>query len=542
VELEKINMAMRDNMLRRTAVEAKKKTMSEMLKRKESREAMQVWVLWSLSTGTASSAGGEGGGGAGGGAILASPPGKAELDTQLLGARLLEHRLLQVLGPNHGDVVNVHRQVDAILQMYQQNGFAPPAFSDLAENSDSREKVSNTDLVAIYGKVLDDQLNELASNAVLLKTQQEQSEDRAKKGMALDKEDQDWKERISDKKKFRDDLQKKLASFNQTRDQEGYRLEQISQIRVEKSMKRVMKIVGAFAMIGLAVVFGLAYFKEWYDTSLRSLDEVREVVGAQVLGAVPAFHTTPETDRLLRQSRLHPRLCYSHHPGSREAEAFRSVRTALLFTAQEHGAKLIQMSSPEPGDGKTTSICNLAIAVAQSGKRVLLIDADLRRPTVHELFRLPQELGLADALQGEVEWQNAVKTTPFSTLWVMTAGYAPENPAELLSAPSLSQLLHQVREDYDIVLIDSPPVLAVSDPCIVAPHTDGMLLVVRMEKNKRPAVQRTRETLDAYDVRLFGVVANDFDVSSNREGYSYDGYDVYYRPSQQSAELEETAV
>jgi capsular exopolysaccharide synthesis family protein len=539
IELEKISAAIRENMLKRTAVEAKRRTLNDMLARNESREAMQVWVLWSLSTGTASSSGGEGGGGGGGGggAILASPPGKAELDTQLMSARLLEHRLLQVLGPNHNDVANVHSQIDAILKMYRQNGFAPPVQGKLGE--DSTAPAENIDLTSIYSRVLEDQLNELASAGVLLDTRREQAMEEAKKGMSLDKEDQDWKERISDKKKFRDDLQNKLASYTQTRDQEGYRLEQISTIRVEKSMKRMLKIIGPCAFFGIVAVFGLAYFREWYDTSLRSLDEVRDTVGAQVLGAVPGFHVTPDMERLLRNSRLHPQLCYSHRPGSREAEAYRTVRTALLFAVQEAGAQLIQVSSPEPGDGKTTSISNLAIAIAQSGKRVLLIDADLRRPTVHEMFRVSQEAGLSEVLHGEIEWMNALKTTPFQTLSILTAGIAPENPAELLSSPALETVLRRAREEFDFVLVDSPPVLAVSDPSIIAPHTDGMLLVVRMRKNKRPAVERTRETLDSYGVRLFGVIANDFSASANREGYSYDSYDVYYR---QPREPEKEAV
>jgi capsular exopolysaccharide synthesis family protein len=215
------------------------------------------------------------------------------------------------------------------------------------------------------------------------------------------------------------------------------------------------------------------------------------------------------------------------------------VRTALLHSVQENGAKLIQVSSPEPGDGKTTSISNLAIAIAQSGKRVLLVDADLRRPTVHEMFRVSQEVGLSDVLLGEIEWENAIKATPFASLSVLTAGLAPENPAELLSSPALAVLLRRVREDFDYVLVDSPPILAVTDPCIVAPHTDGMLLVVRMEKNKRPAVERTRDTLDSYGVRLFGVVANDFNVDANREGYNYDGYDVYYRGEQPATKVGE---
>ncbi len=530
IELDRINTAVRENMLKRTAVEAKLKTLKEMLARNDSREAIQMRVLWSLSTGTIAAGGGEGSGasGGGGGAILASPPGKAELDSQLLAARLLEHRLLHVLGTNHNDVLDVHRQISAIVKMYAQNGFAPPVMDQL-NDSEQSASVRSADLATTYVDVLQDQLQELASNSVLLEREQKSAMERAKSGMLLEKDDRDWKERIADQKKFRDDLQMKLASFNQTRDQEGYRMEQIAQIRVGKSLKRLLKIVGACTLVGLAAVFGLAYFREWYDTSIRSLDEVSEAAGVQLLGAVPSFKASPEAERLARNSRLHPRLCYSHHPGSREAEAFRSIRTALLFACQEQNVRLLQFSSAEPGDGKTTSICNLAIAIAQSGKKVLLIDADMRRPTVHEMFRVSQEAGLSDVLLGEVEWMNVIKTTPFATLSVMTAGLSPENPAELLSTPDFKTFMQQAREEYDLVLVDTPPVLAVTDPCVIASQTDGMVLVVRMEKNKRASVVHTREQLDSYGVRLLGVIANDATDAAERDGYHYDSYDVYYK-------------
>ena len=166
----------------------------------------------------------------------------------------------------------------------------------------------------------------------------------------------------------------------------------------------------------------------------------------------------------------------------------------------------------------------------------------MRRPTVHEMFRVSQEAGLSDVLLGEIEWMNVIKATPFATLSVMTAGLSPENPAELLSTPAFDQLMQQVRKEYDLVLIDSPPVLAVTDPCVIAPQTDAMVLVVRMEKNKRTSVTHTREQLDAYGVRLLGVVANDATHAAQRDGYHYDGYDVYYKTPKQPRKAEPATV
>jgi capsular exopolysaccharide synthesis family protein len=282
----------------------------------------------------------------------------------------------------------------------------------------------------------------------------------------------------------------------------------------------------------MVIVFCLAYYREWRDTSLKTLDDVRNSISAPLMGTVPTFASTQDSDRLARERGLSPALCYYHRPGSREAESFRSIRTTL-FVSMQQGQKVIQVSSAEPGDGKSTSAANLAIAAAQSGKRVLLVDADLRRPTQHELFQDPQEIGLSDVLLQEIDWHNAIRETPVDGLSLLGAGLCPENPAELLSGRELGKFLGEARGEWDLIIIDSPPVLAVSDPCIIAPETDGMLLVIRMFKSRRPAMARLQETLAAHGVHLFGVMANDFKSSLAYEaGFDYDAYGTYYSASQ----------
>jgi capsular exopolysaccharide synthesis family protein len=245
-------------------------------------------------------------------------------------------------------------------------------------------------------------------------------------------------------------------------------------------------------------------------------------VDATVLGEVPHFRSAAARSA----AGFDGRLCYFHRPASREAEAYRSVRAALLHGQHGEGGRVIQISSPEPGDGKSVSASNLALALAQSGKRVLLIDADLRRPTVHALFRVPQEIGLADVLRREIDWQNAVRPTQIDGLSLMTAGLCPDNPAELLLASDLPVLLRAAREEYDLIIVDTPPILAVSDPAVVAPETDGMLLVVRLQKNKRGALKRTLSALDSHGAALMGIIANDVDPS--QEDYRSADYDAYY--------------
>jgi len=527
VELASIETAQNENLRKRSSIQARLATLDRKIKDNASREVLEFWVVHSLSTGTSGNGGGTGAGG--GGVSIAGPPEKAQLDQQLLTARLLEERLLHTLGEDHTQVRNVRRQIGTLLDFYTRQGLQAPDLDQSAKTPlSSRSAALGMDIVSVYQATLQGQLKELEIDNGNLKLLHDDAEKKAKRAEMFEVEDQRRKDDIAQKKQQLERLFDQIAEYDISREQEGYRLQQISQVRLERSLKRVIKLVGTCGMLGMVLVFGLAYLREWFDTTLRTLDDVRSFAGTALMGTVPSFLSSPDAERLAEERKLSPALCYFHRPGSREAEAFRSIRTTL-FVAMQPGEKLIQVSSPEPGDGKSTSAANLAIAIAQSGKSVLLLDCDLRRPTQHSLFRTPQEVGVTDVLMNEIEWRNAVRPTPVDGLSLMTAGLCPENPAELLAAGTLAQLLHEVREDFDIVILDSPPVLAVSDPCIIAPRTDGMLMVMRMNKTKQAAAQRTQETLSSHGVRVFGLIANGFQSEHASEaGYDYAAYGSYY--------------
>jgi succinoglycan biosynthesis transport protein ExoP len=164
--------------------------------------------------------------------------------------------------------------------------------------------------------------------------------------------------------------------------------------------------------------------------------------------------------------------------------------------------------------------------MAQSGRQVLLIDCDLRRPTLHTLFGLRRDIGVTDVLSGEIDLLTATQHTAADGLSVLTCGDTPPNPAELLASRQFSRLLHDAEQEFDLVLLDTPPLLAVSDPSIVAQHTDGLILVLRMNKNKRNTAKRSTEILQTNNIRVVGLVCNGTDAES--EGYSYrDTYGEY---------------
>lgn len=281
-------------------------------------------------------------------------------------------------------------------------------------------------------------------------------------------------------------------------------------------------------VLGLLLGGGLALGVEASDRGFRSAAEIRRRLGVAVLGHVPRIRTdAPPTKP--SPGGLDPLLACARRPSSSEAEAVRGIRTQLYFSTQGRGHQVIQVTSPTPGDGKSTLAANLAISIAQSGKRVVLLDCDFRKPRVHRLFNLARpEVGLASVVAGDAKLGDAVRGCEVPNLFVMPCGPRPANPAELLTSPKFTELLAELKGQYDFVVIDSPPVLAVSDPVAVAPRVDGVLVVLRMTKSTRPNAERTREQLSAVGARVLGVVVN---ASAERSsGYAGYGYSYQYDP------------
>ncbi len=511
----------RDNRQRRTNVRAQIDVLKAMQEDGESRKAIEQYVLMSMAQ---RSSGGQGGGASN--PLLTVNPAKDRLDAKLLEARIQEANLVHHFGDRHPEVEKLRKTISGILDAYAAEGLRPPAFDRFDGPSGPNEPgPDGVDLAGVYMNYLEEQLRQLDLSDRSIERQLSEAIALAKEHSEYEVIDRQFSTELQRKQALWDGIVSKLSMVDFTKKHTGYRMTRISDILVELSIKRIAKVLGAFGMLGALSVFGLQYFREWQDTTLRSLDELRRLTDTTVMGIVPHFVVDPGDSS--RQGGLSDALCYYHNPGSQEAEAYRSVRTTLFFSTAPHNDRVIQVSSPEQGDGKSTSIANLAIAVAQSGKRVLLIDADMRRPTQHQLFAVPQDVGLADVLRREIEWINAVRATPIDGLSLLTAGATPANPAELLSTSDLSTLLHAARSEFDYVFIDAPPLLAVSDPCIISPHVDGMLLVVRMQKNKRPAVVRTRDMLNSHGVELYGVIANDVVISDGAEE-EFGAYAAYY--------------
>lgn len=275
-------------------------------------------------------------------------------------------------------------------------------------------------------------------------------------------------------------------------------------------------------MIGLVLGVGAIALAEWTDRSFRSPADIRRRLGLAVIGHIPSIRAKLKADPTAPDG-LDPMLVAAVRPKSIEAEAYRGVRTQLYFSTQGQGHTVIQVTSPNPGDGKSTLAANLAISIAQSGKRVVLVDCDMRKPRVHALFKIAKgAIGLAGVITGKLPTGQAIQRSAIENLDLLPCGPRPANPAELLTSPELPRVLTELRAAYDFVVVDTPPLLAVSDPTVVAPRADGVILVFRMTKAARPAAERAREQLAAIGANCLGVVVNGYtDVSSGYASYSY---------------------
>lgn len=215
------------------------------------------------------------------------------------------------------------------------------------------------------------------------------------------------------------------------------------------------------------------------------------------------------------------RLITVEEPRSPISEAYRVLRTNIQFSAIDQEIQVLTVTSTQPNEGKTTTVANLAVAYAQDGKRVLLIDADLRKPTLHRIFRCTNRKGLTNVLAHLGSMEDELTKTFVDNLYLLSAGPKPPNPAEMLSTKRMSMLLKQLRQQFDIVLIDTPPALALTDAQVVAAQSDGVLLVVNAGKTKRELVRKCKANLQYVKANLLGVVLNNQTKKEMNSYYYY---------------------
>jgi capsular exopolysaccharide synthesis family protein len=276
---------------------------------------------------------------------------------------------------------------------------------------------------------------------------------------------------------------------------------------------------GIAVVIGLMLGLGGAMLIDWMDQRIRSTSEVTALLNLTVLGTVP--HMVGKATHTERGQAIHL------HPTSAVAESYRTIRTGIQFSLPDPSCKTILITSPSPGDGKTTAASNLAIAMAQTGKRVLLIDADCRKPMLHRIFGLKTEVGLSSVLSVRAKLEDAICKCTRDNLDILPCGPVPSNPTEMLNSDPFRTLLSDLAQRYDHIIVDSPPAVMVSDARIVAAVCDVTILVLRAEKTTRRLSTHARDVLDGVGAKIIGVVINDVPNRRSEYGY-YSGYGYGY--------------
>ena len=284
--------------------------------------------------------------------------------------------------------------------------------------------------------------------------------------------------------------------------------------------KLLVTIEGALA--GLAVAASLVLLLDYLNDTVRSGEEAERLTGVPTLGVIGRFRGSDD----VRQT-----LITAYKPRAPISEAYRLLRANLEFVMLDQQMQTVLVTSTGPVEGKTTTVANLAVTLAQIGRRVILVDLDLRRPTIHKLFQQSNKVGVTTALfSGDAG--RYLLDTGIENLRILTSGPLPPNPADLLQSPRMHDLLEEMKRQADLVLIDTPPVLPVADPVLLARQCDATLLVVLAENTRTGLLRKAREQLDQAGAHVLGVVLNR--VETSRNGYYY--YDRYYYYSSDDSE------
>ncbi len=280
-------------------------------------------------------------------------------------------------------------------------------------------------------------------------------------------------------------------------------------------------------LVGIALGAGAAVLRTTLDTRVRGESDLRRISDAPILGGI-SFDTDAQKKPLLTQAPAQ----------SPRAESFRQIRTNLQFAHVSHKSKAVLVTSSLPGEGKSTTATNLAIAIAQAGQSVVLVDADLRRPRVDEYLGLERNAGLTTALIGRADVEDLLQPWGTDELYILTAGQIPPNPSELLGSDAMKQLITRLEQKFDAVIIDAPPLLPVTDAAVLAQEVGGVVLVVGSSKVRLPDLQKSLGNLTMVEADLLGVVFNLLPSKGpDAYAYSYYSYD-----STEPSSLESTPV
>lgn len=446
--------------------------------------------------------------------------------TELLTLKSRRHAMADQLGESHPDMIALKKQIDLVEDYIREKTAKINTDKSLSE-------ITPKLVVDTYLEFLRNDLAAIRARKKALETLAKTEKELAQSLVSFELEGETLRKDMLRKQDLYDAVVDRLREINIAKDYGGY----ISEVIVEPELGErvwpdlpICLILGAVVGLG----FGLAWagWRDYREALYRNPTDIQAGLGLPLIAHMPRFSMgKAEKARRASKSPIDRSVIAAHTPAAADVEAVKVLRTHLfLMKKSSPGCLVVQMTSPSQGDGKSTLTANLAVTIAQAGRRVLVIDADLRRPAMHRLLGISANTGLAAVLKGEKPASAAVVRTQIEGLSLMPCGGdPPANPSELLESRRFADLLKDVRGAYDIILVDTPPVLAVVDPTIVAQLMDGVLLTLAVDRDNKIQAERARDSLLDVGAKMVGVVVNGVASSSgydvnNRGGYRYGRY------------------
>ncbi len=423
------------------------------------------------------------------------------LQDQLYPLLVRESQLETQFGPDHPELAAVRKRIALTRDLYAHR---PEELGGSSE-AESRNRIE------AYVRSQKHELAVLEAEEKALTQLIEEQRGEARSLTTWEVQDELLRADLTRTQQLYDSIVKRLQEVNLVKDLGGFEAVVIVPPGLsETPAPGKARELGTMSFFGLACALGLAFGLEFRNKRFRSPEDVSGHLNAPVMGHLPLASSRPAARRKGAQAdapldaMLH---CY-HNPRSVDAECYRALRTALFSRMRRETDRVLQVTSPAEGDGKSTLAANLAVSIAQAGLRTLLLDADFRKPRLNRLLGVSRKIGLTSVLREESELDRAIQETCVPGLFLLPSGPTVANPADLLMTPRFGEVLQRARKGYDFVVIDSPPVLAVADPCIVAQQADAVLLVVHVTRTERPQAERAREILDSAGAYVLGVAVN----------------------------------
>ncbi len=293
-------------------------------------------------------------------------------------------------------------------------------------------------------------------------------------------------------------------------EQRGLEIIEVAEAGVRVSPRTTRNVILAL-FLGLILGVGMAFLVDYLDDTLKAREDFERNYGAPIIGEIARTTPVGEEER---------EVIYFTLPDSPAAEGFRNLRTNVQFLNLDGSTRLIMATSSSPEEGKTSVAINLGAALSEMGRKVLVVEADLRRPVLDKLMQEKSQKGITDLIMGTASAEETIKRVGNENLYVLMSGPKPPNPAEIVSSQAMHDLLLRLREEYDYVIVDAPPVLAVSDAIAMAPMMDGVLVVASHNMATRDGAKHTMELLGKVETRVLGVVINNVEMTG-RYGYGY---------------------